>query len=204
MRRELLPLSIVAAAWVAFLLSWPNAPAQVPTHFGFDGRPDAWAPRSFSSWFFPALLHTGIYLFLTAAAWLPRDGREPLVKTTSYLVFRCGVLLALLTNLVASLKPEIPAAMSGFLLAEFIVMLALGVFQSRWQRRTPSSRQEQHWRRWLFLFPAAAAVLVVGSVLPGVIAIALMAVPSVWLLAWVLVQLWRGEADVDPRSVPSA
>ena len=36
---------VVGAAWV-----WPDVPAHVPTHFGPDGAPDAWAERSLLRW----------------------------------------------------------------------------------------------------------------------------------------------------------
>ena len=37
---------VAGAGWL-----WPDVPARVPTHFGFDGEPDAWAERSLWSWF---------------------------------------------------------------------------------------------------------------------------------------------------------
>ncbi len=44
------------------LLAWPGLPAELPVHFGLDGRPDRWAERSLFAWF--ALPMVGL---LTAA-----------------------------------------------------------------------------------------------------------------------------------------
>lgn len=42
-------LAVGLVAWAGWL--WPDIPAHVPTHFGADGEPDAWAARSVWSWF---------------------------------------------------------------------------------------------------------------------------------------------------------
>ena len=44
------------------LWAWPHLPSQIPTHFGMDGRPDAWSARTLESWF----MVPGIALLLTA------------------------------------------------------------------------------------------------------------------------------------------
>ena len=42
-------LALGLLAWAVWL--WPDVPARVPVHFGFDGQPDRWADRSVWSWF---------------------------------------------------------------------------------------------------------------------------------------------------------
>ena len=37
---------VAAAVW-----AWPRLPAQIPTHFGLDGQPDAWGAKTLGSWF---------------------------------------------------------------------------------------------------------------------------------------------------------
>ena len=44
------------------LWAWPHLPSQIPTHFGMDGRPDAWSARTLESWF----MVPGIALLMTA------------------------------------------------------------------------------------------------------------------------------------------
>jgi uncharacterized membrane protein len=40
------------AAMLGFSLwAWPDLPERIPTHFGIDGRPDAWAEPTVLSWF---------------------------------------------------------------------------------------------------------------------------------------------------------
>jgi len=40
------------AAMLAFAVwTWPDLPHRIPTHFGIDGRPDAWGDRTVLSWF---------------------------------------------------------------------------------------------------------------------------------------------------------
>ena len=55
----LLALS-VAALWALALAAWPDLPERIPTHFDVGGRPDAWSPRGFSSWFLLPTLATGM------------------------------------------------------------------------------------------------------------------------------------------------
>ncbi len=47
------------AAW-----AWPRLPAEIPVHFGFDGRADRWEPRTVMAWFaIPAIaviVHLGL------------------------------------------------------------------------------------------------------------------------------------------------
>lgn len=42
LRRDALALAILLAMSAATALAWPHAPAEVPTHWGIDGEPDAW------------------------------------------------------------------------------------------------------------------------------------------------------------------
>ena len=35
------------------LWAWLRLPEQIPTHFGFQGHPDAWSPRTLGHWFSP-------------------------------------------------------------------------------------------------------------------------------------------------------
>ena len=43
---------------------WPTLPEIIPTHFGFDGKPDDWSHRSMYAFLIPAL-NMGIYLLMT-------------------------------------------------------------------------------------------------------------------------------------------
>lgn len=45
LRREWLPLCLVAASWILVAYFWPQLPDVIPTHWGADGRPNGWMPR---------------------------------------------------------------------------------------------------------------------------------------------------------------
>ncbi len=59
---------LVLALVLGAISAWPHLPDQIPTHFGVDGRPDAWSPRTVRSWF----LVTGIALLMTGGMGLIR------------------------------------------------------------------------------------------------------------------------------------
>ncbi len=42
---------LLAGLILGSLLAWPHLPAEIPVHFGVDGRPDRWAERNPYSWF---------------------------------------------------------------------------------------------------------------------------------------------------------
>jgi uncharacterized membrane protein len=67
--RELLELAalllMAATAWIV-AQSYPRLPDPIPSHFGFDGRPDGWLPRK-AIWLLP-LVAVCQYLLLTAIA----------------------------------------------------------------------------------------------------------------------------------------
>lgn len=43
---------ILGLAMVAFAIwAWPRLPEQIPTHFGLNGNPDAWAAKTLRAWF---------------------------------------------------------------------------------------------------------------------------------------------------------
>jgi uncharacterized membrane protein len=52
--------------------AWPRLPDQIPTHFGIDGRPDAWSPKTVWSWFDLPVIALLIAGLLGLTAKLPR------------------------------------------------------------------------------------------------------------------------------------
>jgi len=56
------------AAW-----AWPKLPARIPTHFGPDGRADAWTETTLGSWFVLPALALLIVVFVGGFRWvMPR------------------------------------------------------------------------------------------------------------------------------------
>lgn len=75
----------LAALFVASSLAFPTLPERIPTHFGFDGRPDAWTPTTLASWFalpavalaMAAVLHALPALLSRHPGWVHLlDGRD--------------------------------------------------------------------------------------------------------------------------------
>ena len=54
----------VTALWALAGTSWSGLPEQIPTHFDAGGRPDAWAPPSFGTWFLLPTLATGVAVLM--------------------------------------------------------------------------------------------------------------------------------------------
>ncbi len=73
---EIIPLSLLIVMILTSAVYYPALPATVPTHFGFTGQPDQWAPKSpmfFAVMLLPAIL---LYTLFTAiSVWTPRSSR---------------------------------------------------------------------------------------------------------------------------------
>lgn len=66
---EILALTALLSTIGLVAYHWRDLPAQVPTHFGFDGRPDAWGER-IHLWWAP-IGATLMYIGMTAVARWP-------------------------------------------------------------------------------------------------------------------------------------
>jgi uncharacterized membrane protein len=63
---------MVAMVWFS-VWAWPRLPDRIPTHFGLDGRPDAWSEPSFWSWFLiPTIAFTLVLGMYGFRALMPR------------------------------------------------------------------------------------------------------------------------------------
>ena len=135
-------LVAVGYAW----LRYPDLPAQVPTHFGPSGRPDAWSPRSFSSVMVlpltTLLLGTAMAIGACLTARAKRAIRHPdggvslaaqqrfRQATANYLALVVIVMTAMLTLMsIFAVRTALglAAGMPPALLAVVVVLLALSV-----------------------------------------------------------------------------
>ncbi|NPV26094.1 MAG: SdpI family protein [Firmicutes bacterium] len=69
LKSELIPFLIIVASVLVSILSYPYLPAQVPTHWGIAGTPDAYGSKLTHSIFIPALI-IGIYLLFLALPYI--------------------------------------------------------------------------------------------------------------------------------------
>jgi uncharacterized membrane protein len=63
-RQEFIPILIIVAAIIAGLVAYPSLPAQVASHWNFQGSVDGWNSKNFSVFFLPILLVIMYALFL--------------------------------------------------------------------------------------------------------------------------------------------
>ncbi len=126
-----------AWTWIVILLTilstwyWLNMlPAEVITHWGFDGQPNGWSSREFAVWFLPSLMLLMLALFY----WLPKlDPRKENYKKFSdtYYLFIFAIILFLailyfITNLVnLGVKIDITQAVMFMVGALFILLGSL-------------------------------------------------------------------------------
>ncbi len=113
MRRILESFGLVALAWLLFLavgafFGPARLPARIPTHFGVNGRPDAWGPAT-ALLFFPVIA-IGLYLLITLVARNPSVFNYP-VRVTPLNQPR---LQALALDMIAWLKFELAWLFAAF------------------------------------------------------------------------------------------
>ena len=71
---EWLNLGAATALVVMSLVLWPDVPERIPTHFGIDGRPDAWSERSFLAWMaMPMIAAVSAFGFRWFGGWIARN-----------------------------------------------------------------------------------------------------------------------------------
>ena len=75
-----LPLAIagmlIVVLFAASIAVYPELPARIPQHFGFDGRPDRWVERSLVAWLLLPIIALMVSGFVVViASIIPRDLR---------------------------------------------------------------------------------------------------------------------------------
>jgi uncharacterized membrane protein len=106
-RLWLLPPLLLAAAVAASALAYPYLPGEMPTHWGFDGRPTNLMPRRFAAAALPAMM---VWIgFITAVVvWSASQTREG-------------------RDLPAWLSPAVTSATMGLMLLLHIALLGSGL-----------------------------------------------------------------------------
>jgi hypothetical protein len=67
---------VMIAAWALAIGEYPSLPARFPTHFGIDGRPDAWGTKR-TLWIFPAVMVALSLMDAWVMNLVARDPRHP-------------------------------------------------------------------------------------------------------------------------------
>lgn len=72
---ELLATTGLLAAWVLVARAWPDLPAEIPTHFDYAGRPDAWGD---GAWILvPPIVSLAFWFGLTLVQRIPHHYNFP-------------------------------------------------------------------------------------------------------------------------------
>ncbi len=129
LKREALPLLLLASCWAILAYYWPQLPDPIPTHWGPGGAPDQWMPRVPGALIGP-LVATGLYLLMTVIPWIdPRSAHwqsimriYPVIKSTLLAFF---VLLTHL-SLSAALHPGQKISLSSLMVGMGLLFVVLG------------------------------------------------------------------------------
>ncbi len=114
LRREALSILLLLASWALVVWFWPQLPDPMPTHWGADGQPNGWMPRTWGAIAAP-LAATLAYLSMTVSPYLDPRSRNWAAFADIYPVLKTGVcaLMLFVTYLAlsaaASPDPTLPA-----------------------------------------------------------------------------------------------
>lgn len=103
LKSEFLPLLFVLASCGLALWFWPQLPDPMPTHWGVDGRPDSWMPRTWGALLGP-LVSLFVYVTMTLSPFVDPRSRNWAALGEIYPVLKTGVsaLMLFITYLALS------------------------------------------------------------------------------------------------------
>jgi uncharacterized membrane protein len=98
---QLGPFMALAAAALYLRARWPDLPQRIAMHYGLDGRPNAWMPRSALAVYGPLLLAALVAGSMAFVGWLQHRATRPIhpgaVVHYTEVRYRHGILVALLS-----------------------------------------------------------------------------------------------------------
>ena len=199
--------AILAAAFS--LWAWPQLPAVVTTHWGFDGQPNGFSPRWVAAVLLPLFLLILPLIFRVLPKIDPRgenyakfSGAYWLIAN-SVVLFLLGIHVVVLLNAMGTPVDINLVIGLGVGLLFMVIGNFMGKVQPNWFMgvRTPwTLASEQVWRKthrtagWLFVL--AGLVIAVTAFIPSVPTVAVMAVAVTVAAIIPVVQsyvLWRKE-----------
>jgi len=91
----LFPFIVMAIPWIYLAIVWNDLPAIVPTHFGLNGKPDDFSPKS-SMIFMPALFSAiGIGTYFLLRNIYKLDPKRKYSETTSSVLAKIAVVMVI-------------------------------------------------------------------------------------------------------------
>lgn len=172
---HLMAVLILVACFVDGAITYESLPEVVPTHWGPDGSPDSWSPKTFGSVFFPLLVAAGVSVLLAiVTAAVPKmiipDNepslwelyrREGMIRGTIAAMGGTTILIAVLSGYFAVAGWTNPDHVSSWP-ALLLTALILGIVPlsyaaaSQWAHRTalsrgirPTAAEEEEEKLWI-------------------------------------------------------
>ena len=167
-------LAALAATWSVY----DRLPDPLPTHFGFDGKPNGWMPKAYGAWGIPAvaLLLWALVRFLPLV--LPKGEKQRLGASSVPLVAMVTGMFVAAVHVVVlyvALAPGADVTKIVFLLMG-LLFVALGLVMPRLRRnpimgvRTPwTLTSDENWAR---THRVAGYSMVVGGALGALVSLA--------------------------------
>jgi uncharacterized membrane protein len=129
LKSEFLPLLFVLASWGLVIAFWPQLPDPMPTHWGIDGKPDDWMPKTWGALVGP-VVSLFVYLVLTLSPFIDPRSRNWAAFGDIYPVIKTGVsaLMLFITYLAlsAAVSPDQAMPTSRLLVGIGLLFVVLG------------------------------------------------------------------------------
>lgn len=184
LKSEAAPIILIVAAWIFAFYFYAHFPAQVVTHWGFDGRPNGYMGKAGGAFAIPGLL-TGMYLLLLGLPWLDPKSDRYAEFGGVYNFFKTAIIFVLFAVYIASGFYNLGYAVNINVIVPLLVgllMIVLGNFMGKIKRnwfvgvRTPwTLSSENVWNKTNrfggFMLVLFGVVLIISPLLPKTLAI---------------------------------
>lgn len=89
-----LQLALVGLSFLAVVLVYPRLPDMIPMHWGLEGSPDNWWPKTYGAWLLPSLMSVFVVLFPALQKMDPRSENYP-EFAKSWAIIRTSIIAML-------------------------------------------------------------------------------------------------------------
>ncbi len=186
LKSEAAPIILIVAAWIFAFYFYAHFPAQVVTHWGFDGQPNGYMGKAAGAFAIPALL-AGMYALLLGLPWLDPKSDRYAEFSGIYHFFKTAIIFVLFAVYIASGFYNLGYAVNINVIVPLLVgllMIVLGNFMGKIKRnwfvgvRTPwTLSSENVWNKTNrfggFMLVLFGIVLIISPLLSKPLAITL-------------------------------
>jgi uncharacterized membrane protein len=136
LKSEAAPIILIVAAWIFAFYFYAHFPAQVVTHWGFDGQPNGYMGKAAGAFAIPALL-AGIYALLLGLPWLDPKSNRYAEFDGVYHFFKTAIIFVLFAVYIASGFYNLGYAVNINVIVPLLIgllMIVLGNFMGKIKR----------------------------------------------------------------------